>query len=697
MLGAYSNKENENQLKSFENNNSEDTKFMIVMNKANEGLHIKGIDGIVWFRALDENSKILYLQQLGRAIYSEDPNNPTPDEKRPLVIDLANNTLNVNIDKDIKNNTRRSDLELLSLVVDWVKLHNGLPNIDSTNKIEQRYAATLYRIQNEYMKYTNGFEKFPNLDKEKKEEIRDILEKGAEIDLWDLELPPKTIQYAEKILEVNDFEVTGVMRDFVELENETNGISNRNTALENALEIEEWCKENYGEKKIWEKKLPSRTSKDKYEKELAIKLKTLRKKIKKYEGIELGKIQNEEDRQIVEIIRKLDKGYGLGDTLKNALEIEEWCKKIYGEKKIWKKYLPSRTSKDRYEKELAIKLNYIRSKIKQYERIELEQIENEEDRQIVEIIRRMDKEYGLGDSLKNALEIEEWCKEKYGEEKIWERKLPSAVSKENHEKTLGIKLRNLRRKIKQYEGVNLEIIQNEEDRQIVEIIRRLDEKYGLGDSLKNALEIEEWCKKNYEEKKIWERKLPSKTSKEKYEKKLSIKLESIRKNIIKKYDGIELEQIENEEDRQIVEVIRELDRKYGVRGALKNALEIEEWCKEKNEEKKKCEMKLPSSRAKDKYENVLGKKLVRIRQKIMKKYEGIELEQIEDEEDRQIVEIIRRLDREYNYRKLKGKDLAKAGFKTGITDVKLCDEEDKALQQLVEQTKEGEINVDEQS
>ena len=61
MLGAYSDKKNENQLNSFENDDSEDTKFMIVMNKANEGLHIKDIDGIVWFRALDENSKILYL------------------------------------------------------------------------------------------------------------------------------------------------------------------------------------------------------------------------------------------------------------------------------------------------------------------------------------------------------------------------------------------------------------------------------------------------------------------------------------------------------------------------------------------------------------------------------------------------------------------------------------------------------------
>ena len=91
MLGAYSDKVNENQLKSFENDDSEDAKFMIVMNKANEGLHIKGIDGIVWFRALDENSKILYLQQLGRVIYSENPNNPTPDEKRPVIIRIIIN------------------------------------------------------------------------------------------------------------------------------------------------------------------------------------------------------------------------------------------------------------------------------------------------------------------------------------------------------------------------------------------------------------------------------------------------------------------------------------------------------------------------------------------------------------------------------------------------------------------------------
>ena len=61
------------------------------MNKLNEGVHVKGIDGIIWTRALDENSKILLLQQLGRAIYGIDPERPVKDEDRPVVIDLPNN------------------------------------------------------------------------------------------------------------------------------------------------------------------------------------------------------------------------------------------------------------------------------------------------------------------------------------------------------------------------------------------------------------------------------------------------------------------------------------------------------------------------------------------------------------------------------------------------------------------------------
>ena len=61
MLGAYTDRKNEEQLEGFENDNSEETKFMLVINKADEGLHIKGLNGIVWLRALDENSNIKYM------------------------------------------------------------------------------------------------------------------------------------------------------------------------------------------------------------------------------------------------------------------------------------------------------------------------------------------------------------------------------------------------------------------------------------------------------------------------------------------------------------------------------------------------------------------------------------------------------------------------------------------------------------
>ena len=60
MLGTYSDRENERQLEGFESEKSDKTKFMIVMNKLNEGVHVEGVNGILWFRPLDENSKILY-------------------------------------------------------------------------------------------------------------------------------------------------------------------------------------------------------------------------------------------------------------------------------------------------------------------------------------------------------------------------------------------------------------------------------------------------------------------------------------------------------------------------------------------------------------------------------------------------------------------------------------------------------------
>ena len=258
MLGAYSDKENERQLEGFESKNSDKTKFMIVMNKANEGLHVKGVDGIIWFRALDENSRILYLQQLGRTITSIDPNNPVKDEDRPVVIDLANNTKRVDIDKEIKNNNRKNDLELLTIVVDWVKSHgDNLPQVTSTSNQEKRYAATLYRIQQKYIEYRNGIDiDNEGITEDERNNIESIIAKGEEIELWDRELERITKDESDKILEVDSFEVKGNLHDFVELENEVKDINYRKTALKNIMEIEEWCKEQFEGKPEYSRKTP---------------------------------------------------------------------------------------------------------------------------------------------------------------------------------------------------------------------------------------------------------------------------------------------------------------------------------------------------------------------------------------------------------------------------------------------------------
>ena len=577
MLGAYSDKKNEAQLKSFETDESEDTKFMIVMNKANEGLHVKGIDGIIWFRALDENSKILYLQQLGRAIYSEDPNNPTPDEKRPIIIDLVNNTLNVDIDKEIKNNNRLDDLQLLSVVVDWVKMHNGLPDIDSTNKTEQRYAATLYRIQNKYQEYLNGFEQYPDLDDKKKNQIQAIIEKGLEIDLWDTELPPKSAEDIDKIINVDTFEVRGLMKDFVELENEVDEIAGSGILLKNALKIEKWCKEKFEDKKLWERKLPSQSAEDEEEKRLGKTLNNLITKLKQYEGIPIEQIEDEDDREIAEIMERLEREYAFGKKQKhyllgNTLEIENWCKEKFEDKPVWKRRLPSQNAKDEEEKRLGRNLNTLKLKIiRKYEGISMEQIDDEDDKKIVEIIERLDREYAFGYMqthclLGNALELEKWCQEKFGDKPVWERRLPVQNAEDEEEKRFGLALSTLIRKTKQYKGMSIYEIKDEDDRRIAELIERLVRDYAFGHQqthclLGNALKIENWCEEKFKDKKPWERRLPSTKAEDEYEKRLGIARNNIKKKL-NQYEGIPIKQIKNEDDRKIAEILDRLDKEY---------------------------------------------------------------------------------------------------------------------------------------
>ena len=226
LLGSYSKTKNAAELEEFESDETDETKFMVVMNKANEGIHIKGIDGIVWFRALDKNSRILYLQQLGRAIYALDKDNSLTEDKRPVIIDLANNSLTVKIEEEFKNNKVIDDLEILILVAEWINEHDGIISSgNSSNKQEQHYYSILRRIQNKYSKYLDGFDNFEDITEEDKIKINEIINLAYEIDLWDIYLP--TISKTRGTdADINPFEVTGILKDFVELEEEINSIEN---------------------------------------------------------------------------------------------------------------------------------------------------------------------------------------------------------------------------------------------------------------------------------------------------------------------------------------------------------------------------------------------------------------------------------------------------------------------------------------
>ena len=76
-------------------------------------------------------------------------------------------------------------------------------------------------------------------------------------------------------------------------------------------------------------------------------------------------------------------------------------------------------------------------------------------------------------------EARAWCIEKYRDKELWERKLPSTIAIDEEEKRIGYALKRLRKRLKQYEGIPIEKIENEDDRIISEIIDMLDREYNF--------------------------------------------------------------------------------------------------------------------------------------------------------------------------------------------------------------------------
>ena len=594
MLGTYSDKENERQLEVFESEKSDKTKFMIVMNKLNEGVHVDGVNGILWFRPLDENSKILYKQQIGRVITSVDPDNPPKDEDRPVVMDFANNTERVEIDKEIKSNNRKNDLELLTIVVDWVKSHgDNLPQVTSTNNQEKRYAATLYRIQQKYIEYRNGINN-EEITENERNNVENIIAKGEEIELWDRELERITKDESDGILEVDSFEVKGNLHDFVELKKEVKGINYRKTALKNIIEIEEWCKEQFEGKPEYSRRTP-------------------RNGIRGIIAAKEGEEETEEQREV-----------RLGHALST-----------FKQKDIWKNYQEGK------EKGLS------REEIKQ------EYGMREGEISLVERYERIIEEYNYGYlniHTDNIIEIEEWCKEQFEGKPEYSRRVPRTgikgimAVKEGEEETeeqrelrLGQALSKFKQSIiwKNYQkgkeqGLNREKIKQkyglkEGEIVLVERYERVIEEYDYGYlniHTDNIIEVEQWCKEQFEGKPEYSRRTPRngirgimavKKGEEETEEQRELRLgkaliqfkqSTIWKNYQEgKEKGLSREEIKQEYGMKegeiaLVERYERVIEEYDIDTNLKNIMEIEEWCKERNEGKPEYSRRTPRSKIK---------------------------------------------------------------------------------------------------
>ena len=136
--GANNAKRNDDkQIKKFSESKSEHLKLLFSIEKLNEGLHLEDISGVVMLRSTD--SRIVYLQQLGRALSSD-----TTREKT-IIFDIVNNYLKNNLDREVnvgrntaetqkqitnqeykkKTNSMEDNLKVLeSLRRDLLPLHN---------------------------------------------------------------------------------------------------------------------------------------------------------------------------------------------------------------------------------------------------------------------------------------------------------------------------------------------------------------------------------------------------------------------------------------------------------------------------------------------------------------------------------------------------------------------------------------------
>ena len=480
---GYTEKDNRKNIENFENSKSDHLKLLFSIEMLNEGLHVEDISGVIMARPTD--SRIIYLQQLGRALSSD------TSREKTIVFDLVNNYLKNNLDAEINrktNSTNRESeeninendsqpqssiadidifriqgetkdfLELLNeaqeiidrssyltnarAIKEWIEKSGGIkpPSMYSTDKTEKRLGTALSNIRQYLIK------PFMNLKTE--EERKEFRKKHPEID-----------EVLEIINEIDE--------------------NNFPPYLANARAIKEWIEKSGGTKS------PSKKSTDKTEKRLGSALGNIKHNlIKPYIALKTEEEREEfrkkhpEIDEVIEIINEIDAN-NLSPYLVNARAIKAWIEKS-GETKP-----PAASSTDKTEKRLGQILNRIRQLlIKPYMNLKTKE-EKEEFRkkhpeidEVLEIINEID-ENNFPPYLANARAIKEWIEKSGG------TKSPSQKSTDETEKRLGKALSTIRQRlIKPYMALKTEEEkekfkeQHPEIDEVLDIISELDMQCG---------------------------------------------------------------------------------------------------------------------------------------------------------------------------------------------------------------------------
>ena len=223
LLSYYSNSKNKDELAEFNKETNGKPRLLFVMDKLNEGAHLKGVKGIVWLRPLSVDSRILFYQQLGRCIHSYPDGYIFTEEERPIVMDLVNNINTVNLKR---NQSPINDLEDLKTIINWINDNGGkLPNKNSSIMEEKNCGLKLDVILYRYIKFFNDQEELDSI--KNKKVIEEILKLGSQIDLWNIKIDEVTRQRKEKKSEEDEekflqgfLQVESSVRDFVDLKEE---------------------------------------------------------------------------------------------------------------------------------------------------------------------------------------------------------------------------------------------------------------------------------------------------------------------------------------------------------------------------------------------------------------------------------------------------------------------------------------------